>query len=490
MIPRTKPYRPVYSAAPAQFEPVVFRNPGFILLNPIFWICAFFIVDGILILRILPRVGTGICFLGFLMTASMQPNALRIFASPKMMWVGIGYTLLYFAFARLIEYGPFNGYTVGLIFYRLLRVMPILLMGIYIANTRHGVFWGIATMLAVNGTMSLLMVRYGIQFEVETGQTAARVMHTEGMTMDAALAGVGGVHQAAARAYIFILAVGFYLSARKQLSLSTNIAFLALFGMLGLGVLFSGFTAPMLLIIIAGGLIAAFQFFRIRTLVFSLVFMGLLAAGYIMAELLQMQIILNQFDKAISLLSIPFGGGSEGRELADVDRYQLFMISLSTFMNSPVFGVGGYLYIGGDVLGGSNPLGGHSTFIDWPAQFGIIGIIGLIVIGISIYKNLRYIRISGRAKAMGPFALVLKVYFLVWLIHSVGNPNLATANIDVMTAFTLGLLHGFARTPGLFAALEPPRIFHKKGGLFAAIKKPPIGSRLPRPTQWRRPVHH
>jgi hypothetical protein len=62
---------------------------------------------------------------------------------------------------------------------------------------------------------------------------------------------------------------------------------------------------------------------------------------------------------------------------------------------------------------------------------------------------------------MGPLALILKVYFMVWLIHSLVNPTLAAANVDVMTALTLGLIHGFAQSPGLFSAMRPPALFSK-----------------------------
>lgn len=439
----------------------IFGNPKPFFMNPVFWICAFFVIDGILVLRIIPKVGTGVCFLGFLMTAFSQPNALRVFKSPVMLWAGIAYTLLYFAFARFIEYGPYRGYSTGLILYRLLRVLPILLMGMYLANSRRGVFWAILTVLGVNGIMSFFMVRYGLQFAGETGQAAARIMHSEGMTLDAAIAGVAGVHQAAARAYIFILAAGLFLSVRNRMNLSGNIVYLGLLGMLGLGILFSGFTAPILLIVIACGLIAAFQFFKIRTFVFSIFMLGLLVGGYMFAQALQINAILFPFEKAISLLSIPFGGGAEETRLVDVDRYRLFMVSFRTFLDNPLTGVGGYLFIPGIGLSTDTPIGGHSTFGDWLAQFGLIGNFGLFIIGISIYKNLRHIRLSGRARAMGPFAIILKVYFLVWLIHSLGNPVLAAANIDVMTAFAMGLVHGFSRTPGLFAATAPPAFLCK-----------------------------
>lgn len=432
----------------------IFKWPSPFFMNPILWVCAFFVIDGVMILRIIPKLGTGLCFLAFLFTATRQPGSIRVFLTPKVMWAGIAMTILYFLLARIHHHGPYAGYASGLIAYRLLRVIPILLMGMYLANTRHGIFFAIATMLCVNAFMSILMVRYNIGFEAAVGQSAARIMHSEGTTLDAALAGVGGVHSAAARAYVVILTMGLFLSIRKHLNTLSILAYIGMLFATLLGTLFSGFTTPMLLVFLAMSFFGAFQITRVRTWFFIAGGLAAIFIAYQIALVLDLQSILSQFEKALTLFDVVLGD----EQIDSVPRYFLFMHSLNTFLHAPLFGVGGYLFIP-DLW--ANPIGGHSTFIDWPAQFGIVGVTGLIIIGVSIVQANLHLKRSGRARDLGPFAVILKIYFLVFLVHSLGNPTLAAPNIDVMTALTLGFIHGLALSSAPFSSMQPAFPFNR-----------------------------
>ena len=63
-------------------------------------------------------------------------------------------------------------------------------------------------------------------------------------------------------------------------------------------------------------------------------------------------------------------GGSEGIRASEDDRISLYEMSLTSFIKSPLFG---------NALRGRGASGGHSFILDFAAQYGLIGIILLIV---------------------------------------------------------------------------------------------------------------
>ena len=71
-------------------------------------------------------------------------------------------------------------------------------------------------------------------------------------------------------------------------------------------------------------------------------------------------------------------GGSEGIRASEDDRISLYELSLKAFFKSPLFG---------NILGKKSINGGHSFILDFAAQYGLIGIILLIVMYRLIYVH-------------------------------------------------------------------------------------------------------
>ncbi len=71
-------------------------------------------------------------------------------------------------------------------------------------------------------------------------------------------------------------------------------------------------------------------------------------------------------------------GGREGLESSDDNRLELYLLSLNTFLDNPLFGT---LFEGG--VG----IGGHSFVLDYLAQFGILGLVLLVAMYYIIYRN-------------------------------------------------------------------------------------------------------
>lgn len=59
-------------------------------------------------------------------------------------------------------------------------------------------------------------------------------------------------------------------------------------------------------------------------------------------------------------------------------RYELYMTSINSFANSPVYG------------GSSSKIGGHSYIFDNMGKFGLVGIIGMIMVYRTVYKRFYY----------------------------------------------------------------------------------------------------
>ncbi|MBS4007461.1 MAG: hypothetical protein KGZ45_03425 [Clostridium sp.] len=104
-------------------------------------------------------------------------------------------------------------------------------------------------------------------------------------------------------------------------------------------------------------------------------------------------------------------GTAEGTVTSEA-RVQLYLLSLSTFFENPILGVGGFYGFGTSIFG----IGGHSAFLDELAKYGILGtgflFVALFSNAFYVYKKLR----SNKQKAIYYSAMI--PFFVLGLINT------------------------------------------------------------------------
>ena len=108
----------------------------------------------------------------------------------------------------------------------------------------------------------------------------------------------------------------------------------------------------------------------ILTIIFALIFFPLLSD-----LLLALAKVID--NKDISERLVAMAGGREGLDNLDDNRVELYMISLDSIINSPIFG---------GMFTGTR-IGGHSFIIDFVAQYGLLGLLALVFIYRAIYEK-------------------------------------------------------------------------------------------------------
>ena len=115
---------------------------------------------------------------------------------------------------------------------------------------------------------------------------------------------------------------------------------------------------------------------------------------------------------------------------------RLYMLKkgLSVFVSNPIIGIGARL------IPGKAMIGMHSTAVDWPAQFGIIGSLGpLIIFGYAVYACFK-LRTNKHSIKTGNMFLV---FWLVYFINCFMNPTFLSVAIDFIVFLTVGINVGY-----------------------------------------------
>lgn len=426
-----------------------------LLQDPLFYIIIYLIPNLYPIIRI-PLAWSMLTVGCFLFLTMRNPQFRAIVMSPMVFWLGLAAFMGVMTFSFFADHGFRLSHTN--IAYRILRYIPEILMGMYVANRRGGIFIVCAVLLLVGGATSMMSSLFSLKFYSDTGQTAIRHAHRAGTlgletskTFDAL--GVTNVHGAAARAYVFTLCLGFMFTITGTTKAWTLLLFLGASLALLVGAAFSGLTTPMLLLAIGVGAVLFTRIHRLKTWVIGSISIVLFTAVTWLSYAFHITVFTKYTDKAYKLLGVVFGFGHDVAE--DVDRFQLFMISWNSFLDRPVFGVGGYLYIPG--LGTGSPVGGHSSFADLLAQYGIVGGVCILAMIIPTILALLRIRQNNGHRQLGPFYMTLFIYFGLALIHSTVNPVVGAWQVQQMLSLVIGITFGLSvnRHPGV--ALMPPR---------------------------------
>lgn len=427
----------------------------FLLEDPLFYIIIYLVPNLYPFIRV-PLVWTFLTVGCFILLTLRDSKFQRIIFTPVLFWVGLGVFMLILAFSYFTDHGYRVTHTN--VAYRVLRYVPEIIMGMYVANRRSGIYILCGVILLVGGATSFASSVFSLHFYGETGKTAIRHAHrmgTLGVETSAAfdMLGITNVHGAASRAYIFILSLGFIFTIMGITKIWLNLVFLGAALALLVGATFSGLTTPMILLVIGVAALLLTRIHRLKTWVVGVLSVALFSVSTWLFYSFHITAFTKYTDKAYSLLGAIFGFGETVVE--DVDRFQLFMVSWNSFMDSPIFGVGGYLYIPGLVSG---PIGGHSSFADMLGQYGIIGGSVLAVMVFTVIFYLLRIRRGRRHQQLGPFYLTLVIYFGLAFIHSFVNPVIGAWQVQQMLSFVIGITFGLSvnRLPGV-ALMPPPR---------------------------------
>lgn len=427
-----------------------------LLQDPLFYIIIYLIPNLYPFIRV-PLVWSFLTIGCFMLLTLRDPKFRGIISSPVLFWAALGGFMGILAFSYFSDHGYRLSHTN--IAYRVLRYVPEIIMGMYVANRRSGIYILCGVILLVGGATSFASSVFSLHFYGETGQTAIRHAHRMGnLGVETSGAfdvlGITNVHGAAARAYIFILSLGFIFTIIGSTKVWLNFVFVGAALALLVGAAFSGLTTPMILLVIGVAALLLTRIHRLKTWGIGILSVALFSVATWLSYTFHIGVFTKYTDKAYSLLGAIFGFGDTIFE--DVDRFQLFMVSWNSFIENPIFGVGGYIYIPGL---GASPIGGHSSFADMLGQYGIIGGSVLAAMLFTVIFYLLRIRRGRRHQQLGPFYLTLLIYFGLSLIHSLVNPVIGAWQVQQMLSLVIGITFGLSvnRVPGV--ALSPPPRF-------------------------------
>jgi O-antigen ligase len=124
----------------------------------------------------------------------------------------------------------------------------------------------------------------------------------------------------------------------------------------------------------------------------------------------------------------------EGESLEDADdsgRWRAAMVSWRSFVSEPTFGIGAYY-----TMEYTDILGSHCSVLDWPAQYGLVGAFGpVLLFGIALVSSIK----MGLRSLRPITARILALFWMVYLFNSLINPTWLESSIDFYAFFALGL---------------------------------------------------
>lgn len=135
-------------------------------------------------------------------------------------------------------------------------------------------------------------------------------------------------------------------------------------------------------------------------------------------------------DRIHALYSLFFASSSYSSDLEFLERFNLMSISLESFYQNPIFGLGGnYINFKGDFdLVKNSGIGHHSELIDFLARFGLVGLFFLSFTIISVFR--KYFLSSS-------YFIFFSLTMCLWLILN----NAVTVNFAFLILFFNLLLY-------------------------------------------------
>jgi O-antigen ligase len=231
----------------------------------------------------------------------------------------------------------------------------------------------------------------------------------------ASLAGIGEYSYYTALAILIPVFLGLVTSVRSRLA---KLLYLTLAVGVALTVSLATFMGAVLLMAGGGALFAALSWSRSRTRKHSwglivLITLAVLIWQIGLSHTAQGSFVANKV--ALEIESIRIGGIQNDL----TGRGQLNMLSIASFERSPLIGVGPYTLR--DNSGLYVLVGGHSSWLDQPAEYGLLGF--LPVVAFLLLRILRVLR-SVSSKSATNRALAHLVTLIVYIAGGILNPVL------------------------------------------------------------------
>lgn len=409
--------------------------------------------------RIVPKVWAAILLALFGIVILDVSSFWRAAGRCLWIWVALAITALPILLGALFDHGP----TASDYAYRFGRAVPFVFFGMAVGWTpdglrRLGPWIGLGALIA-----AVVGAAFDIQIQGETGLPGGRFTHTYSQGEVLSMLTIGWT-QAAALVYVSIILL-LCLAATPKRTRSWKLLVLALLAT-AVAVATASFAAATGLLGIVGlSLLVHEMMVRRRIVQGVLLGIVVLGAGYMFA-MSDNPYSVKTTNRITDLSATVIQGGSL-EEADESGRWPAAMVSWRSFMSEPMFGIGAYY-----MMEYTDILGSHCSALDWPAQYGLVGTVGpVLLFGIalasSIKMALRRMRpITGR---------ILVLFWIVYLFNGLINPSWLEPAIDFYTFFALGLTAALRYEHQQAGVLGQPRLQNgQPSTLTPAFAQPPI----------------
>jgi len=242
-----------------------------------------------------------------------------------------------------------------------------------------------------------------------------RMFYQSDVVAEASLAGIGEYSYYTALAMSVPVLLGLVVSVRSRLS---RLLYLVLVVGVVVTVSLSTFMGAALLMVGGGALFAALSWTRSKTRKYSWGLVVLIAIAVLvwqtsLSHTAQGSYVANKL--ALEIKSVRAGGIQND----STGRGRLNMLSIASLERSPLVGVGPYSLSPNSGL--DTLVGGHSSWVDQPAEYGLLGF--LPVAAFLLLRTLRVLR-SVRSKSPTNEAVAHLVTLIVYIAGGLFNPVL------------------------------------------------------------------
>ena len=307
--------------------------------------------------------------------------------------------------------------------YSLLLNILAIVIGIYVIQTYDTKLLKILTyfILIIHGITALTTI-IGLNENPDAARYLATVADSnEADAVKYGFMNIGGFEFVYSVALIYPAII--YGFKRKKIHVSIVIIYAVIDFIL---VINTGYTIALLLFIAS----TVFVFFRNNLTVKNVVIIFVITLFMSLLVFPLFSYLLNALADVIGNETIAerlrdLAGGREGLETSEDNRLALYMMSLTSFITHPLFGG----------MFNSVSIGGHSEILDKIAQYGIFGLIAIVLIYNAIYK--KFFKVYKNESGYGYVFWI----FMQAVILSVLNPGMWIYQLALMIPLILAYIN-------------------------------------------------
>ena len=307
--------------------------------------------------------------------------------------------------------------------YSLLLNILAIVIGIYVIQTYDTKLLKILTyfILIIHGITALTTI-IGLNENPDAARYLATVADSnEADAVKYGFMNIGGFEFVYSVALIYPAII--YGFKRKKIHVSIVIIYAVIDFIL---VINTGYTIALLLFIAS----TVFVFFRNNLTVKNVVIIFVITLFMSLLVFPLFSYLLNALADVIGNETIAerlrdLAGGREGLETSEDNRLALYMMSLTSFITHPLFGG----------MFNSVSIGGHSEILDKIAQYGIFGLIAIVLIYNAIYK--KFFKVYKNESGYGYVFWI----FMQAVILSVLNPGMWIYQLALMIPVILSYIN-------------------------------------------------